>query len=233
MDVRSLWNFSDPAASQRVFETELKTAQGDLVLELKCQIARTYSLRKDFSSCHAVLDKISDECQDNSCRSWACYRLERGRAFNSAGNPDAARPLFTDATKSPFEDLAIDGYHMLAIVSPPDQAYEINQSALNRATESSSHSAQRWRASLLNNMGWNMHDLGQFSEALQHFKDATASRQQMGDAEGIHIALWCEARCLRSLERHQEAIEILISLDNSDPNVSEELEANMQALGQL
>ena len=65
---------------------------------------------------------------------------------------------------------------MLGIVEPPDGAREWNERAMELARSSSDPDAQRWIASLANNMGWARHDAGDYVEALELFRIALAER---------------------------------------------------------
>jgi hypothetical protein len=60
-DIESFWEYSDPAASEQRFRAALAAATGDERLELLTQVARTYSLRKDFAAAHRQLDAIEKE----------------------------------------------------------------------------------------------------------------------------------------------------------------------------
>jgi tetratricopeptide (TPR) repeat protein len=57
-----------------------------------------------------------------------------------------------------------------------------------------------------NNIGWTYHDAGDYEQALATFQQATASRRAEGDPALIRIALWAEARTLRTLGRVEEAL---------------------------
>jgi tetratricopeptide (TPR) repeat protein len=213
IDLRELWDFSDPSGSEARFQT--------LRCEVATQIARTHSLRKDYGKAHAYLDEVQNDPHLTG-RAKTLYHLERGRTFNSAGDKDSARREFEAAMAGADEDLAIDALHMLAIVSEPAEAMRLNQEALARSRASVDPRARRWEASLLNNLGWGYHDLGEFEPALACFEAAVPLRE----GEALHVAKWCVARCLRSMGRGEEALAILRALDASDPYVVEEIAAN-------
>lgn len=217
IDLRELWDFSDPAAT----EARLRT----LRCEVTTQIARTHSLRKDFGKAHAYLDEVQNDPYLTG-RAKSFYHLERGRTFNSAGDKSSARTEFEAALAGADEDLAIDALHMLANISEPDEAMRLNQEALARSRATEDSRARRWEASLLNNLGWGYHDAGDFAAALECFEAAVPLREAAGLAEPLHVARWCVARCLRSLGRGEEALAILRGLDASDPYVMEEIAAN-------
>jgi len=92
---------------------------------------------------------------------------------------------------------------------------------------------QKWRGSLLNNIGWTYHDMGRYAEALQRFEEAVSFQEQSGEPQRIRRARWAVARCLRSLERYPEALallQVLIAFPEAG-YVSEEMAENLLALG--
>lgn len=233
LDLRDFWNFGDPAASRAKFEDLLSHGQDDeLANEIRCQIGRTYGLEGSFDQAHQLLDSLTIK-DDTALRSWACWHLEKGRTLNSSGKKEEARPLFERAAESHWQDLRIDALHMLAIVSSGEEALDWNQTALKEASAATMPQARRWVGSLSNNLGWSLHDLNRFDEALEVFKTAEAFFAEKGGQQH-HIAKWAVARCLRSMSRHEEALEILLALDGSaDGYVPEEIGENYLSLGEL
>ncbi len=229
-ELNKLWNYRDPAASEQVFRTVLKdvnrnTRQG-YYLELMTQIARTYSLRYEFDRSHALLDTVSAQLTDEFPIARVRYLLERGRAFNSAGNRTEAKPLFLDAFETATENkadyLAIDAAHMLGIAEPPLEQIKWNLKAMELAEDTEDQDARSWLGPLYNNTGWSYHDLGDYNSALTFFEKGLKFRQEINDAYGIHVARWTIARTYRSLERNDEALEIQLALeqeaaDNEQP----------------
>ncbi len=233
-DLRSLWNFGDPAGSEARFRERLQQAEGDLKLELLTQIARAQGLQRNFDAAHETLDQLPPIPELPTSR-WETYALlERGRALNSSGNKAEARPLFDRAAKSPFDDLRIDAIHMQAIVAEPDEALALNEQAIREARASEDPAARRWLGSLLNNTAWTYHDLGNFDRALELFQDALEFRLAQGDADTIRIARWCIGRCLRSVGRIDEALEIQreLALQGEDGFVEEEIAECLLAKGE-
>ena len=120
------------------------------------------------------------------------YQLERGRLHNSSGGADG---------------YAVDAAHMLAIAAAtPAETIRWNERALALAQASADERAQRWQASLLNNLGWARHDGGEYEAALALFERALTERQKRGPQRETRVARWCVARCLRSLGRLEEAL---------------------------
>ena len=139
------------------------------------------------------------------------YLLERGRTLNSSGRPAAAQPLFLqawEAARACGEDgFAVDAAHMIAIVEQGDESLRWNETALALARSSTNPRARRWRASLLNNLGWTWHGRAEYARAHALFEEALAARLESGKPSEIDVARWCVARSLRSLGCAEEALE--------------------------
>lgn len=235
MDIDALWDFNDPAASEARFRGALLEAPAPGVrAEIQTQLARSLGLQRRFDEAHEVLDDVVDALAE-APRLRVRYLLERGRACNSGGDPGQALPLFQEAwrlAREAGEDaLAVDAAHMVAIVVPTDRQAEWNERALELAMASPDPKARRWRASLANNMGWTLHDQERYEEALLRFEEALRARREMGDPRTEAIARWCVARCLRSLERCEEALAIQMELDPEDGYVCEERAECLWTLG--
>jgi len=215
-DFDTLWDYNHPNETEVKFRELLPAAEssGDksYYAQLLTQIARAEGLQRKFDEAHATLDEAERLLSDDLKRARIRYLLERGRVFNSSGNPDTARPLFLRAYEEALaarEDFyTVDAAHMLAIVEPPEQQLEWNLRAIELAEKSDDPRARNWLGSLLNNLGWTYHDGGQYEMALDLFQRALKWREEQGDAETIRIARWCVGRALRSLNRIQEAYDI-------------------------
>lgn len=230
-----LWDFADPAKSEARFRDALTTASGDWRLELQTQIARTYSLRNRYADANRLLDEIEPQLATAGLKPRLRYLLERGRTFNSAGDKAAARPLFVQAWElgraGDQEDLAIDAAHMVAIVDGGEKGLDWNRHALAMAESARDPAARRWRASVLNNMGVELKELGRYDEALGVFQRALAAYQERGDPRNIRFSRWMVANTLRLMGRHDEALAIQLALHRElkaagevDPYVDEELQ---------
>lgn len=228
VDLSPLWNFGDPASSEARFRS--------LGLEVQTQTARAQGLQRKFDEAHATLDGVEPLVQEAS-RARVRYLLERGRVFNSSGEPQKARPLFVDAMKVAVElgldGLAVDAAHMVAIVEKGDAALEWNLKALAMAEASEQPAARKWLGSLYNNIGWTLHDLGRFEEALKLFEKALVLRKEKGQQPGVWIAQWCVGRCLRSLERADEAMALQEALRAEREAAEQPGGYNYEELGEL
>ncbi|MGE5615702.1 MAG: tetratricopeptide repeat protein [Bacillota bacterium] len=213
LDIDSYWEYADPAKSEARFRGLLDAARGDERLELMTQVARTYSLRKRFDEAHRVLDEVEPQLAHAGVRPKLRYLLERGRAFNSAGEKDKARALFEQAWReaggTPHEGLAVDAAHMVALTySGTAQAIEWNERGLALARKSDDPKARALVAAMLNNMAWDLHDLGRLEESLAVFREAQAAWIARGQPRQIQVAKWSVAQALRALGRNDEALDI-------------------------
>jgi len=243
MDIRSLWNFSDPAASEAVFSARLADASRDDALSLQTQIARSYSLRSRFDDANALLDRLEPQLQEAGAEPNVRWLLERGRTLRSSKQAAAARPLFVQAadraSAARLDELAVDAMHMVALVeNAPAEQMRWNQRALALAQASADPNARNWDASLANNIGMTLHGEGRFDAALASFETALAARQRLGRPDDIRAAQWMIAWTWRALGRHDDALAALRRLEaecaaagQPDGYVFEELGENLLALG--
>ncbi|HJU21822.1 MAG TPA: tetratricopeptide repeat protein [Casimicrobiaceae bacterium] len=213
----ALWNFGDPATSETVFRAEAAHHPPDSreALEATTQIARALGLQKRFTEADRTLDGVQPKLPLVPARVRVRYLLEHGRRDNSSGNPSSAMHWFEQALAASADDklpdadfYRIDTLHMLAIAAPSEQRLEWHRKALAAASASTEPRAQGWRASLLNNYGWTLHDQGDHAGAVDAWREALALREAKGDVTTIRIARWTVARGLRSLGRLDEAYAI-------------------------
>jgi len=241
MDIDAFWEYSNPAASEARFRAALPASSADERLELLTQVARTHSLRRDFTQAHAVLDEVERQLDGAGPVPRVRYLLERGRTFNSAGDPERAAGVFRDAwhraTAAGLEGLAVDAAHMLAIVDPPESA-EWTRKGVELARASADAKARALLPALLNNHAWNLHDAGRHDDALAAFRDAEVAWRATGRQPQGRIATWSVARALRSLGRNDEALGLQLELErawaaagSADGYVFEEIAENLEALG--
>jgi tetratricopeptide (TPR) repeat protein len=230
-DATPLWDFDDPAGSERRFRGAADIAEGADRLVLLTQVARALGLQERYDAGHALLDDLTLNDDEVAAR----VSLERGRLLRSAGDPEAARPHFDAAERSAAEAgldvLRIDAIHMQALVADPADRLAVNERALEIVAQSGDPAARNWDASLLNNIGMVHAEADDFGAALAVFEQALAARERQGDPEGIRVARWMVAWALRNLGHHADALtmqrEIKAELDaegRTDPFVDEELE---------
>ena len=246
-DFDSLWDYSHPDQTEEKFrEILFQIPENDpAYLELLTQIARAQGLQRKFDRAHQTLDQVEKRLSEYPSRAKVRYLLERGRVYNSSGNPERARLYFEqalDSAKQINEDFyAVDAIHMLAIVAPPDQSLALNLEAIRMAEASSQEKAQNWLGSLCNNTGWSYHDLGHYETALEIFEKGEAWQRSKGRISQTRIASWTVARTLRSLSRVEEALSKQLALkdelesagEEDDGFVSEEIGECLLALSRL
>ncbi len=235
VDVDTLWNFNDPAASEARFRTALAGAKGDDALVLRTQIARTLGLRQRFDEAQRELDAIEPQLGgagvEPRVRAW----LERGRTLRSAGKPAEAGPLFerafAAADASKLERLAADALHMLALAEPRlDERLAWNRRTIDHARRASDPRARGWQAAALNNIGSDLREAGRLDESLDAFREALTAYEEKGRADEIRIARWQIANVLRQQGRLDEAMAMQLALERDaaaakapDPYVYDEL----------
>ncbi len=215
-DFDKLWDYDDPEGTENKFHDLLPKAERAgataYLIELLTQIARAKGMRGKFEAAHKTLDVSNALLLPDYKKAKIRYLLERGRLFNSAKNPDQARPLFLqawDEGNAAKEDYyAIDAAHMMGIIEPPDEQIEWNLKALELTEKTSDQRAKTWLGSLYNNIGWSYHASGQYDKALEIFEKSLEWRQNSEQDKETRIAKWSVARTLRSLGRIKEALEI-------------------------
>lgn len=215
-DFDSLWDYSRPGVTEERFRALLSAAEaaGDPTYlgQLLTQIARTQGLQGQFAAAHATLDRVESLLPDTLPPARIRYLLERGRVLNTSGQPAAARPYFLEAwnlAREAGEDFhAVDAAHMLGVVESLTEQLEWSGRALELAEASPDPRVRTWLGPLYNNLGWSFHDLGRYDEALDLFRRSFAWRRAQGQERETRIAAWTIGRCLRSLGRIEEALEL-------------------------
>ena len=254
IDLAPLWNFSDPALSEQRFREAQATAGADDALILQTQIARTYGLRKDFARAQQILREMEPRLPGSGAEVRVRHALEYGRTLASTAHDEASQsPEVKEQARLAYgralelakaahlDGLAVDTLHMMAMVdtAPADQL-KWGQEALAVVQASTQPDAKKWEASLRNNIGYALHQLGRFDEALDQFQQQVGLRERGTNAEATRVAYWMFAWTLRSLKRHDEALAIQQRLEREgdaagepDPYVFEELEILYRERGDL
>lgn len=252
IDFEPLWDFSKPELSEQHFRAALATASQDDALILQTQLARTYGLRRDFARAREILKSIEPQIRTASVEARVRYDIEFGRSLASATHPpESQTPEAKEQARSAYlrafglakaerlDGLAVDAVHMLAFVDTalPDQL-KWGWEALAIVEASSEPSAKNWEPSIRNNIGYALHMLGRYDEALIQFQRAVVLRERTGDEVAKRAADWMVAWTLRALDRLDEALEIQLRLEREcnaagapDPDVFEELEILYRAKG--
>lgn len=183
-DLDGLWDFSDAVASEERLRDAVDAATPPEREELLTQLARALGLQGRFVEADAVIDAIGSSDPAVLVR----IALERGRLRNSAGDADAALPLFREAARAAEAAdllfLRVDALHMLAIAEP-DRAEEWTADALRVLAAADDPRTLRWLVSLHNNAGWSERDAGRHADAVASFTRALAAAQRYGTAQQI------------------------------------------------
>ncbi len=245
-----LWDFSNPELSEQRFREALETAKGDDALVLQTQIARTWGLRGNFDKVREILKPLQSKVEAANAEAQVRYYLEWGRSYASAAhsaesqtpeNLEIAREAYhramAVAKKAELDGLAVDAIHMLAFVdTAPEDQVKWAKEALAVVEQSSQASAKNWEASVRNNLGYALHQMGNYEDALSEFEKAVELRKQGGNEEALRVAYWMVAWTLRAMQRTEEALEIQLRLEKEseaagkpDSYVFEELEALYKA----
>ena len=240
-----LWDFGDPAGSERRFSELLERARieqgGALLAEVLTQVARARGLQRHFDAADATLDDAEAVLRPDDARGLVRLRLERGRVANTAGREGRGRNDFRaawDLARATGEDaLAVDAAHMLGIVERGNAGWEWNERAMELACRSDDPGARRWIGSLTNNMGWARHDEGDENAAIALFERSRDAFLSHGRRDRARVARWSIARCLRArgdaaeaLLEHEALLAELDVLGETDGYVLEEIAECLLAL---
>jgi tetratricopeptide (TPR) repeat protein len=196
--IDELFDFDDPAGSEDRLRAAALSVVGDESAELETLVARTLGLRDRFAEGHALLDSI-DEVESVVL---ARVELERGRLLRSSGDLAASIPHFESAIEhavtADHDFLRVDAMHMLALVDPT-RANDVVSAALMITSATTDSRTKRWAVSLHNNLGWALHDAGNYSAALAEFRLALEAAETFGTEEQVTWANEAIAECLSSL----------------------------------
>jgi tetratricopeptide (TPR) repeat protein len=236
VDLASLWDFSDPAGSEQRFAALLPTSSPEDAFILRTQIARSFGIRGDFDRARSALEALTPALAVATAEGIVRYHLELGRTLCSATHP---RELQTDATRAAarahwqraldlareehLDALAIDAIHMMAFADPAPSAQLFwGLKALEVCAASPQPAARRWEASIRNNIGFALHALGRFDDALAEFTTARELRESMGNPADERAARWAIAWTLRALGRTDDAIQMQLQIDDECTRAGEQ-----------
>ena len=210
----ALWDFEHPAESEARFRAEVERhpARSREASEAATQVARAQGLQRKFTNADRTLDGVQRALDAQPLRVRVRYLLERGRRDNSSQRTTQAVAWFEQALAAAANDTLagaayyrVDALHMLAIASPPAQQIEWHRRAIAAAETADDVRTRGWRASLLHNLGWTLHDRGEYAAALDCWRQALAAREAAHDVPRARIARWTVARGLRSLGKLDDA----------------------------
>jgi tetratricopeptide (TPR) repeat protein len=244
-DFNKLWDYEKPAETERTFRALLPAAgaSGDRSYELQLltQVARCQGLQEKYAEAHATLDAVELRLADDgpTLARVRCL-LERGRVFNSSGQPKRAVPLFEQAWQvaeaAGEERYAADALHMLAIAAPtPAERRDGNLRCLDYVRRRPKQ--EGWLPAVYNNLGESYRALGEYERALDCFRKILEFDRLKGRESWLYNRL-DEARMLRMAGRADEAFarvqdiaDELRGQNKADGFVEEELAECLIAVG--
>ena len=239
--LRPLWDFDDLDGTERRLRGQLEAEESeDGRAEVVTQLARIEGLRGDFERADALADDAAERAGSDVAR--ARVDLERGRIRRSSGDRDAARPLFESAYAGALTAgqlfMATDAAHMVALAAPDHEGF-VEWTNRGIALADTHDAASYWLGPLLNNLGWEHYDAGEYALALDYFERALAAREREPEKEAaIEIARYAVGKTLRALGRTDEAIPSLETavawathVDKPDGWFHEELAEEYAAVG--
>lgn len=213
--LRPLWDFDDLDASERRLREQLSLeATDEGRAEVLTQLARVRGLRGEFDRGDALIDEAAS-LAGVSLVARTRIDLERGRLRRSSGNPDAAFPLFESAFGTAIEAdayfLAADAAHMAALAAPGRDGF-VRWTERGIALAQAHEAARYWLGPLLNNLGLEYYEAGQFELALDAFERGLRERERDASNLGaVAMARYAVGKALRALGRSEEAIPLLES----------------------
>jgi tetratricopeptide (TPR) repeat protein len=188
--LRPLWDFEDVDGTEARLREQLEQeASAAGRAEVLTQLARVHSLRDEFDDCEALLREAETLSGDGLVA--VRVGLERGRKLRSSGDGAAAAPLFEWAFARASELgefwFAGDAAHMVAI-SVPEKMVEWTDRGLALAEREPD--AAYWAGPLLNNLGWQYYEAGDYEQALAVFERALEVRKR--DPDNRQAITWAE-----------------------------------------
>ncbi|BBM81857.1 tetratricopeptide repeat protein [Candidatus Uabimicrobium amorphum] len=215
-DFDDLWDYQNPQQTRENFTKLLPLSDENLNLQLKTQIARTYSLQRNFTEAHKILDEVQQQLPASNSLTHTRYFLERGRTFNSAKKREEAVDCFHQASeisrKNNHDFYSIDALHMLAI-AVPQEAMSWNLQALELAENTCDERAKNWCGSLYNNIGWAYFETKDYEKALTIFRKTKDWYAAKNDENYTLIAEWSIGKVLRMQNKISQALEVQHKLE--------------------
>jgi tetratricopeptide (TPR) repeat protein len=240
--LRELWDFDDLDGSEVRLHAQLDAELSDEGrAQVLTQLARVEGLRGKFDAAEDLL-REAERLAGDSTLAAARIDLERGRILRSGGDTAAAFPLFESAFTLAIEAgglfVAGDAAHMAPLAAADRETY-LAWASRGIELAQSNDDARYWLGPLLNNLGWEHFEAGEYPEALDAFERALAARENdPGNQGAIALARYAVGKALRALGRSEEAVplvELAVSWSGSEGKpdgwLHEELAEEYAAVG--
>lgn len=186
--VDGLWDYRDPAGSQRRFEALLECSDAAVEpgwhVETLSQLARAVCLQRRFDEAHAILDRAEPlhACAGERAQVRVC--LERGRIHNDTGRTEDAMTLFAEALERAEAAgeirLAADALHMLAYVARGEESLRWHRRALEFCAQHDDERMRRWEVTLHTNMADEYERQGDFASGRRAIERSLAAARALG-----------------------------------------------------
>lgn len=216
-EIDQIWDYRDPAGSERRFRECLSQAQRsgseEYIVELLTQLARALCLQRRYDEAHAVLDEAESQLAGAGNRARIRCLLERGRVLNDSRRPDDALRRFQAAwelaEQTEERELAADALHMLAYVAEGHEGLQWHQVAIDYCENCSGERFRRWLCTLHMNAA-DQHEARQdYAAAMQSVEKSLAVAEELDWQERILLAKCFLARLSRLRGNVDQALAIL------------------------
>lgn len=216
----AMWDYAHPDSTEIKFAEILPllkdspetTYDAEYHVELLTQIARAQGLQGKFEEAGRTLETADSLLTANMKTGKIRYLLEKGKILNSSGKREASKPIFLEAynfgKENALDCYTLDAAHMMGIVEPPEKQLDWNLKAIEIAEVSSDPRCTSWLGALYNNLGWTYHDLKEYEKSLDLFQKGYEWRKNYNNEKATCIAKWNMGRCLHSMKRYDEALNI-------------------------
>ena len=216
----AMWDYAHPDSTEIKFAEILPLLTGspettydaEYHVELLTQIARAQGMQGKFDEAGRTLETADSILTANMKTGKIRYLLEKGRILNYSGKREVAKPIFLEAydfgKENALDYYTLDAAHMLGIGGSPEKQLDWSLKAMEIAEVSSDQRCKGWLGALYNNIGWTYHDLKEYEKALGLFQKGYKWRKTQNNEQATRIAKWSVGRCLRSLEKYDEALNI-------------------------
>lgn len=200
-----------------------KLSNNTTYIQILSQIALFQAVQKKFEQAHQTLEQAQLACKADDYQGQACILLEKGRIFQHAGELEKAEKYFYQSYQlSSLHHLdyyTINAAHMIAIVvKNVEEKIKWNELALSLALQTENKKAQGLLAPLHNNLGQNYFDVQDYEKSLFYYEQASQLFSHDNRYSDFMLARWTIARCIRALNKLDQALvlqqELLSEIKN-------------------